>query len=202
MVNEQEKTSDKIINNNICNFFCKCGDWAIINEVSCNGCSTNVYINYVAMSTVVRNFIKKVKFPYILLRLMLIIIIGLNFISDIELLIGNRIIAIVFILVVVFLVYKKWLIQDIKRIQKIPHVQYLYWRFGLDMWLVLFDIKIDVIWNSLIIVRSILLLLFMLEIIKDVTIEKEKKQIVLGLLCWYISLLLIGITGWIWYTIA
>ena len=33
-------------------------------------------------------------------------------------------------------------------------------------------------------------------------IEKEKKQIVLGLLCWYISLLLIGITGWIWYTIA
>lgn len=148
------------------------------------------------------NFIKKVKFPYILLRLMLIIIIGLNFISDIELLIGNRIIAIVFILVVVFLVYKKWLIQDIKRIQKIPHVQYLYWRFGLDMWLVLFDIKIDVIWNSLIIVRSILLLLFMLEIIKDVTIEKEKKQIVLGLLCWYISLLLIGITGWIWYTIA
>ena len=148
------------------------------------------------------NFIKKVKFPYILLRLMLIIIIGLNFISDIELLIGNRIIAIVFILVVVFLVYKKWLIQDIKRIQKIPHVQYLYWRFGLDMWLVLFDIKIDVIWNSLIIVRSILLLLFMLEIIKDVTIEKEKKQIVLGLLCGYISLLLIGITGWIWYTIA
>ena len=141
------------------------------------------------------NFIKKVKFPYILLRLMLIIIIGLNFISDIELLIGNRIIAIVFILVVVFLVYKKWLIQDIKRIQKIPHVQYLYWRFGLD-------IKIDVIWNSLIIVRSILLLLFMLEIIKDVTIEKEKKQIVLGLLCGYISLLLIGITGWIWYTIA
>ena len=136
------------------------------------------------------NFIKKVKFPYILLRLMLIIIIGLNFISDIEL------------LVVVFLVYKKWLIQDIKRIQKIPHVQYLYWRFGLDMWLVLFDIKIDVIWNSLIIVRSILLLLFMLEIIKDVTIEKEKKQIVLGLLCGYISLLLIGITGWIWYTIA
>ena len=94
------------------------------------------------------NFIKKVKFPYILLRLMLIIIIGLNFISDIELLIGNRIIAIVFILVVVFLVYKKWLIQDIKRIQKIPHVQYLYWRFGLDMWLVLFDIKIDIIWNS------------------------------------------------------
>ena len=148
------------------------------------------------------NFIKKVKFPYILLRLMLIIIIGLNFISDIELLIGNRIIAIVFILVVVFLVYKKWLIQDIKRIQKIPHVQYLYGRFGLDMWLVLFDIKIDVIWNSLIIVRSILLLLFMLEIIKDVTIEKEKKQIVLGLLCGYISLLLIGITGWIWYTIA
>ena len=148
------------------------------------------------------NFIKKVKFPYILLRLMLIIIIGLNFISDIELLIGNRIIAIVFILVVGFLVYKKWLIQDIKRIQKIPHVQYLYWRFGLDMWLVLFDIKIDVIWNSLIIVRSILLLLFMLEIIKDVTIEKEKKQIVLGLLCGYISLLLIGITGWIWYTIA
>ena len=148
------------------------------------------------------NFIKKVKFPYILLRLMLIIIIGLNFISDIELLIGNRIIAIVFILVVVFLVYKKWLIQDTKRIQKIPHVQYLYWRFGLDMWLVLFDIKIDVIWNSLIIVRSILLLLFMLEIIKDVTIEKEKKQIVLGLLCGYISLLLIGITGWIWYTIA
>lgn len=148
------------------------------------------------------NFIKKVKFPYILLRLMLIIIIGLNFISDIELLIGNRIIAIVFILVVVFLVYKKWLIQDIKRIQKIPHVQYLYWRFGLDMWLVLFDIKIDVIWNSLIIVRSILLLLFMLKIIKDVTIEKEKKQIVLGLLCGYISLLLIGITGWIWYTIA
>ena len=148
------------------------------------------------------NFIKKVKFPYILLRLMLIIIIGLNFISDIELLIGNRIIAIVFILVVVFLVYKKWLIQDIKRIQKSPHVQYLYWRFGLDMWLVLFDIKIDVIWNSLIIVRSILLLLFMLEIIKDVTIEKEKKQIVLGLLCGYISLLLIGITGWIWYTIA
>ena len=148
------------------------------------------------------NFIKKVKFPYILLRLMLIIIIGLNFISDIELLIGNRIIAIVFILVVVFLVYKKWLIQDIKRIQKIPHVQYLYWRFGLDMWLVLFDIKIDVIWNSLIIVRSILLLLFMLEIIKDVTIEKEKKQIALGLLCGYISLLLIGITGWIWYTIA
>lgn len=117
-------------------------------------------------------------------------------------LLGNRIIAIVFILVVVFLVYKKWLIQDIKRIQKIPHVQYLYWRFGLDMWLVLFDIKIDVIWNSLIIVRSILLLLFMLEIIKDVTIEKEKKQIVLGLLCGYISLLLIGITGWIWYTIA
>ena len=116
--------------------------------------------------------------------------------------IGNIIIAIVLILVVVFLVYKKWLIQDIKRIQKIPHVQYLYWRFGLDMWLVLFDIKIDVIWNSLIIVRSILLLLFMLEIIKDVTIEKENKQIVLGLLCWYISLLLIGITGWIWYTIA
>ena len=148
------------------------------------------------------NFIKKVKFPYILLRVMLIIIIGLNFISDIELLIGNRIIASVFILVVVFLVYKKWLIQDNKRIQKIPHVQYLYWRFGLDMWLVLFDIKIDVIWNSLIIVRSILLLLFMLEIIKDVTIEKEKKQIVLGLLCGYISLLLIGITGWIWYTIA
>lgn len=70
------------------------------------------------MSTVVRKFYKKVKFPYILLRLMLIIIIGLNFISDIELLIGNRIIAIVFILVVVFLVYKKWLIQDIKRIQK------------------------------------------------------------------------------------
>ena len=148
------------------------------------------------------NFIKKVKFPYILLRLMLIIIIGLNFISDIELLIGNRIIAIVFILVVVFIVYKNWLIQDIKRLQKIPHVQYLYWRFGLDMWLVLFDIKIEVIWNSLIIVRSILLLLFMLEIIKDVTIEKEKKQIVLGLLCGYISLLLIGITGWIWYTIA
>ena len=61
MVNEQEKTSDKIINNNICNFFCKWGDWAIINEVSCNGCSTNVYINYVAMSTVVRKFYKKSK---------------------------------------------------------------------------------------------------------------------------------------------
>ncbi len=42
-------------------FFCKCGDWAIINEVSCNGCSTNVYINYVAMSTVVRKFYKKSK---------------------------------------------------------------------------------------------------------------------------------------------
>lgn len=61
MVNEKEKTSDKIINNNICDFFCKCGDWAIINEVSCNGCSTNVYINYVAMSTVVRKFYKKSK---------------------------------------------------------------------------------------------------------------------------------------------
>ena len=42
-------------------FFCKWGDWAIINEVSCNGCSTNVYINYVAMSTVVRKFYKKSK---------------------------------------------------------------------------------------------------------------------------------------------
>ena len=41
--------------------FCKWGDWAIINEVSCNGCSTNVYINYVAMSTVVRKFYKKSK---------------------------------------------------------------------------------------------------------------------------------------------
>lgn len=60
MVNEQEKRVIRLLTI-IYVIFCKCGDWAIINEVSCNGCSTNVYINYVAMSTVVRKFYKKSK---------------------------------------------------------------------------------------------------------------------------------------------
>ena len=63
MVNEQEKTSDKIINNNICNFFCKCGDWAIINDQHLFYLSRfkNSSLSEDAMSTVVRKFYKKSK---------------------------------------------------------------------------------------------------------------------------------------------
>lgn len=138
-----------------------------------------------------KNFISHSELKYILIRLGLIAGIGLRFVKDVELLLGNRIIGAIIVVASIVVIYKKWLLSDIDRIKKIPHVRYLYGAFGIIAGMNLFNINIGII-N---IAGVGLLLLFMLETARDNKIEKIKRQIAWVLFCGCSIISLIGIVG-------
>lgn len=65
-----------------------------------------------------KKFIFQSELRYVLLRLCLIVVIGLNFTGDMELLFGKRIIGSIIVAISVIIIYQKWLAADIDRIKK------------------------------------------------------------------------------------
>lgn len=136
-----------------------------------------------------KKFIFQSELRYVLLRLCLIVVIGLNFTGDMELLFGKRIIGSIIVAISVIIIYQKWLAADIDRIKKIPHVQYLYGGLGVYMVSNLFGVNIGIINIG----GVALLLLFLLEVARDNAIEKIKRQIAWILFCWCNIIFIIGI---------
>lgn len=125
----------------------------------------------------IKKNIARSELKYVLLRLILIAIVGGRCVEDIGLLLERRTIATIIVMVIIFIVYKKWLTSDLDRIKEIPHIKYLYGVLGIDIVASLFEINMEITG----IIMLVLSLLFMLAIARDSTI---KRRIAWVLCCW------------------
>lgn len=115
----------------------------------------------------IKKNIARSELKYVLLRLILIAIVGGRCVEDIGLLLERRTIATIIVMVIIFIVYKKWLTSDLDRIKEIPHIKYLYGVLGIDIVASLFEINMEITG----IIMLVLSLLFMLAIARDSTIK-------------------------------
>ena len=102
--------------------------------------------------------------------MILIAIVGGRCVEDIGLLLERRTIATIIVMVIIFIVYKKWLTSDLDRIKEIPHIKYLYGVLGIDIVASLFEINMEITG----IIMLVLSLLFMLAIARDSTIKSKR----------------------------
>ena len=128
----------------------------------------------------IKKNIARSELKYVLLRLILIAIVGGRCVEDIGLLLERRTIATIIVMVIIFIVYKKWLTSDLDRIKEIPHIKYLYGVLGIDIVASLFEINMEITG----IIMLVLSLLFMLAIARDSTIKIIKRRIAWVLCCW------------------
>lgn len=128
----------------------------------------------------IKKNIARSELKYVLLRLILIAIVGGRCVEDIGLLLERRAIATIIVMVIIFIVYKKWLTSDLDRIKEIPHIKYLYGVLGIDIVASLFEINMEITG----IIMLVLSLLFMLAIARDSTIKIIKRRIAWVLCCW------------------
>lgn len=127
----------------------------------------------------IKKNIARSELKYVLLRLILIAIVGGRCVEDIGLLLERRTIATIIVMVIIFIVYKKWLTSDLDRIKEIPHIKYLYGVLGIDIVASLFEINMEITG----IIMLVLSLLFMLAIARDSTIKIIKRRIAWVLCC-------------------